>query len=218
MGQTVVLHRFEQLVDPMHALVAAVFRGMEQPRKASSVMLDALALASGGTAPLTKLLTRLLGASPEERGEGVMARMLNKQGSGDARAAADATPPSSSSGSGRSAAPAQPDIPSTRDLYRYLAEISSIRNAVVLSGLRTTSRPGSVAWNDPLMHAVHEALCAEFDLEARYEELERKLEFISETIQYALEVGKSEQTVAIERVIVYLIAAELALSLFSWVR
>ncbi len=73
-------------------------------------------------------------------------------------------------------------------------------------------RPGSTAWKESRYATMHEVLWREFDLEDRYDELERRLTWISDTIKYALEVGKDEKSMSLERWIVLLISAELAIS------
>lgn len=60
---------------------------------------------------------------------------------------------------------------------------------------------------------MHEALWTALELEERYEELERRLTYTTETIKFALDVAKDNKTIQLERLIVYLITAELAISI-----
>ena len=46
----------------------------------------------------------------------------------------------------------------------------------------------------------------------RYDELERRLTWITDTVKYALEVAKDYKTINIERLIVLLIACELSVA------
>ena len=101
---------------------------------------------------------------------------------------------------------------STTALYRRLGEINDISNQIVLSGLRSTVRPGSTAWKEERYAQLQEALVDELDLQERYTELQRKLEYVTEAIKYALETSKSNTSLFLERIIVLLISAELALS------
>lgn len=98
-------------------------------------------------------------------------------------------------------------------LYRHLGTNNAISNNLMLSGLRTTVRPGATAWKDERYTALQELLWEEFDLEERYEELQRKLTYVNDSIKYALEVSKDNKSILVERLIVLLISAELALSL-----
>lgn len=59
------------------------------------------------------------------------------------------------------------------------------------------------------------ALWSEFDLEERYAELSRRIAFINDTLRYGLDVVKDQKSLALERLIVYLISAELVISLAS---
>jgi uncharacterized Rmd1/YagE family protein len=101
---------------------------------------------------------------------------------------------------------------STSALYRRLGEINDISNQVVLSGLRSTVRPGSTAWKEERYAQLQEALVEELDLGERYTELQRKLQYVTEAIKYALETSKGNTSLFLERSIVLLISAELALS------
>jgi hypothetical protein len=73
-------------------------------------------------------------------------------------------------------------------------------------------RPGSTAWNEERFAQMHDALWSAFELEERYEELERRLGYITDTIKYALDVAKDNKTLHLERLIVALISAELLIS------
>lgn len=53
----------------------------------------------------------------------------------------------------------------------------------------------------------------QYELEERYEQLEGKVTYINEVIKYCLEVQKERTFLRLERMIVYLIMAELAVSL-----
>ena len=55
-------------------------------------------------------------------------------------------------------------------------------------------------------------LWVEYDLEERYEEIMRKLSFVNDTLRYALDVAKDRKSIALERIIVYLITLELVLT------
>ena len=55
-------------------------------------------------------------------------------------------------------------------------------------------------------------LWVEYDLEERYEEIMRKLTFVNDTLRYALDVAKDRKSIALERIIVYLITIELVLT------
>ena len=55
-------------------------------------------------------------------------------------------------------------------------------------------------------------LWVEYDLEERYEEIMRKLTFVNDTLRYALDVAKDRKSIALERIIVYLITLELVLT------
>ena len=57
-------------------------------------------------------------------------------------------------------------------------------------------------------------LWVEYDLEERYEEIMRKLTFVNDALRYALDVAKDRKSIALERIIVYLITVELLLSFF----
>jgi uncharacterized Rmd1/YagE family protein len=74
-------------------------------------------------------------------------------------------------------------------------------------------RPGSTAWKEERFSQLQEVLWEELDLQERYEELQRKLTYVNETIRYSLDVAKDAKGIFLERLIVILIAAELALSL-----
>ena len=76
-------------------------------------------------------------------------------------------------------------------------------------------RPGSTAWKGERYSDLQELLWDELDLEERYDELQRKLGFVNETIRYSLDMAKDAKAIFLERVIVLLIAAELALSLLN---
>lgn len=74
-------------------------------------------------------------------------------------------------------------------------------------------RPGSTAWKEERFSQLQEVLWDELDLQERYDELQRKLGYVNETIRYSLDVAKDAKGIFLERLIVILIAAELALSL-----
>lgn len=100
-------------------------------------------------------------------------------------------------------------------LYRHLGEVAAISNHVLLSGLRATVRPGNTAWKEERYSLLQEQLWEEFDLAERYDDLERKLTYVNDSIKYALEVIKSNKSINLERLIVLLISAELALSVYN---
>ena len=52
------------------------------------------------------------------------------------------------------------------------------------------------AWEDPAMDRIYEDLRAEFDLAARYEALEAKLQTIQEALVLALDVARDRRTPA----------------------
>jgi len=76
-------------------------------------------------------------------------------------------------------------------------------------------RPGSAAWKEERFAAMQMVLWSEFDLEERYAELSRRIEFTINTIRYGLDVVKDQKSLSLERLIVYLISAELAIALVS---
>jgi len=100
----------------------------------------------------------------------------------------------------------------TGALYRQLGATNDIANHVLLSGLRNTVRPGSTAWKDERYSALQEILWEDQDLEERYDELQRRLTYVTENVKYALEVAKDGKSIFLERMIVALISAELLLS------
>jgi hypothetical protein len=104
---------------------------------------------------------------------------------------------------------------STTRLYQDLAAVNAISNHVVLSGLRSTVRPGSTAWKEDRYEELQDLLWDDLDLEDRYEELQNKLSYVNDTIRYSLDVAKDGKSIFLERTIVVLIAAELALSLIN---
>lgn len=130
-------------------------------------------------------------------------------GGGGARGAAGHSSSSSSSSRGSS----KPRSMSSKQLFQSLGAVSAISNAVMLSGLRSSVRPGSSAWNEERYARMHEALWQEFELEERYEELQKKLAYITDSIKYALEVQKGSSSMRLEQAIVALISVELGLSL-----
>ena len=101
---------------------------------------------------------------------------------------------------------------SSAGLYRRLGDVSAISNQIMLSGLRSTVRPGSTAWKEEQYATLHYELAEELDLSQRYQELTRKLEYVAESIKYALETKKGQTSLYLERLIVGLVAAELILS------
>lgn len=106
---------------------------------------------------------------------------------------------------------ASPELEPAR-LYRALSEVSAITNALEL-GLRTINRPGSAAWNDARYAELFECLEEEFEMGERSADLTRSLAQISEAIKYALDVRKDSKSLALERIIVVLIAVEIVISL-----
>lgn len=72
-----------------------------------------------------------------------------------------------------------------------------------------------MAWQDDKYYTLQSELREEFDLEDRYDELMRKLTYINDVIKYSLEISKDNTSIMLERMIVLLIAAELALSVTS---
>ena len=58
-----------------------------------------------------------------------------------------------------------------------------------------------------------QTLWEQYELEERYEQLEGKVTYINEVIKYCLEVQKERTFLRLERMIVYLIMAELLVSL-----
>lgn len=74
-------------------------------------------------------------------------------------------------------------------------------------------RPGSTAWKGERYSELQELLWEELDLDDRYDELQRKLDFVNETIQYSLDMAKNAKGIFLERVIVLLITLELMVSL-----
>ncbi len=52
-------------------------------------------------------------------------------------------------------------------------------------------------------------LWTEYDLEERYDEIMRKLAYVNDVIRYSLDVAKDRKSIGLERIIVYLITAEL---------
>lgn len=112
---------------------------------------------------------------------------------------------------GLRAGSASPELEPAR-LYRALSEVSAITNALEL-GLRTINRPGSAAWNDARYAELFECLEEEFEMGERSADLTRSLAQISEAIKYALDVRKDSKSLALERIIVVLIAVEIVISL-----
>jgi uncharacterized Rmd1/YagE family protein len=58
-------------------------------------------------------------------------------------------------------------------------------------------------------------LWTEYDLEERYDEIMRKLTYVNDAIRYSLEVAKDRKSIGLERIIVYLITAELLITSLS---
>ena len=124
-------------------------------------------------------------------------------------------------GLGLRAPPQQPQsarpslLPPPARLSAHLGDANAISNHLLLSGLRNTVRPGNTAWKDERYALLQEALWEDFELEDRYDELARKLAYITDSIRYALDVAHGNKSIQLERLIVLLISAELALSLLN---
>jgi hypothetical protein len=76
----------------------------------------------------------------------------------------------------------------------------------------SAARPGTTAWSDPRLAALAEVLAEEFELEDRTEELLRRLAYTTDALRWAIEAARSHRGVVLEKVIIYLIAAELGMS------
>jgi hypothetical protein len=81
----------------------------------------------------------------------------------------------------------------------------------VFFGANSTWKIGALPFSDILCKSPRSTP----ELSFRYEELERRLNWISDTIKYALEVAKDNKSITLERLIVLLISAELAISVLN---
>lgn len=104
---------------------------------------------------------------------------------------------------------------SGKALHSHLAATNNITNAIMLSGLKNITRPGSTAWKQERYAELQERLWDEYDLDERYDEIIRKLTYVNDVIRYSLEVSKDNKSILLERMIVVLITMELLLSAMS---
>jgi hypothetical protein len=106
--------------------------------------------------------------------------------------------------------------PSSSDrkrLYRHLADVSKVSSALILSKhLARVVRPGTRAWSDERLARLYDRLDDLFEIEDRVEAVRTQVEFLTESIKYALDAERSAHSLRLEKLIVLLITAELAIS------
>ncbi len=104
----------------------------------------------------------------------------------------------------------------TRPLHRFIGEAFSTRSEA-LSVLHLLDKP-EAAWEDPAMDRIYEDLRAEFDLSARYEALEAKLQTIQEALVLVLDVARDRRMLLLEIAVVLLILVEVVLAIPPFLR
>lgn len=86
---------------------------------------------------------------------------------------------------------------------------------IVIVVMMRRVRPGSTAWKEDRYTHLQQLLWDEYELERRYEDLHRKLHYVTETIRWSIEVERDAKDIFLERVIVLLITGELIVSLVN---
>lgn len=98
----------------------------------------------------------------------------------------------------------------TRPLHRFIGTAIGTRNEV-LSVLHLLDKPDAV-WDDAAADRIYHELRAEFDLADRFTALEHKLRSVQEALELVLDMARDYRLVVLEVAVVFLIVAEIVLS------
>jgi uncharacterized Rmd1/YagE family protein len=101
---------------------------------------------------------------------------------------------------------------SIKPLHRFIGAAIGTRNEV-LSILHLLDKPDAV-WDDATADYIYQELRAEFDMADRFLALEHKLRSVQEALELVLDMSRDYRLVLLEVSVVFLIVAEIALSLF----
>nr|CCA20086.1 conserved hypothetical protein [Albugo laibachii Nc14] len=107
--------------------------------------------------------------------------------------------------------------------YRQLFEIVATNNTLLIdlvSKLRVIDRkrPGDAEWSHTRYHQMWETLLEEFELNERFNNLNFKLELIQHNTKFFLEVLGTHKSERMEWYIIFLIAAELLVSIYGLIQ
>jgi len=100
-----------------------------------------------------------------------------------------------------------------RELFQRVGEVNSILTDVIAKlGLLSRS---DAAWAAARYAEAHAELRADFDIEDRFENLHLKIELLSTTLRFHIDVLQNAKADAMEWAIILLISVEVVLSLFD---
>jgi uncharacterized Rmd1/YagE family protein len=97
-------------------------------------------------------------------------------------------------------------------LHRFIAETVIMRSEIV-GVLHLLDRPDLI-WEDKTMDSLYDDLRAVFDLKERFQALVHKLDYIQDSAEILLDMARDSRLFLVEMAIVFLIAVELAMSIF----
>ena len=96
-------------------------------------------------------------------------------------------------------------------LHGILTECSRITADLTLSHVSDVPRPGSPAWADERLTALHRLLVEDFDISARRDDLEHRLQHVAKLAKAALGYRRDAQMTRLEWLIVLILTVDLAL-------
>ena len=102
---------------------------------------------------------------------------------------------------------------SIKGVFKNIGFAMDIRHRV-LTSLALFDKPASI-WESETLEQLYDALYNHFDIEDRHRSIARKLSFISENTSFLYEFLSTEKSHKLEWIIIFLIAAEIAMFLVS---
>ncbi|MHB2020155.1 MAG: RMD1 family protein [Candidatus Xenobia bacterium] len=93
-----------------------------------------------------------------------------------------------------------------KDLIRFIGEALSARQSM-LSSLAVLDSP-EVTWDDPALDRLFRELRSNFEMEMRVSTVEKKLNLVVESAEILVDLTKSRREIALEIIVIVLIALE----------
>ena len=100
-------------------------------------------------------------------------------------------------------------------LLKLLKESNSLLAEVILKlGILDRTKLRDSAWKYEKYFTVWESLREEFEVEDRWEIINTKSEYLKNNMEFFIEILNTEKSLRLEKIIIFLIGAELSLSLY----
>jgi uncharacterized Rmd1/YagE family protein len=101
---------------------------------------------------------------------------------------------------------------SQRELLKFIGQAMSTRNQVVFTLSLLDAPP--VIWDDEPLDRLYRQLRNSFEIEDRFRSIDHKIGVIHDNLELLVDLGRHRRTVALEVMVVVLIAFEIVWSLF----